>query len=180
MANALFISFDNEENGCFLLELATKMLYNILKLLHVLSIIVWVGGMVYTLFFLRPSLGPLEPPQRVKLMHDVLGRFFKAVLVVSTVAVVSGLWMIGRVARETVQAGGAFTWPTTWIVMTALGLAMFAIFGHIRFALYKRLQRAVAASDWPTGGKALEQIRTWVTVNLGIGIAIIGVVFLVR
>jgi uncharacterized membrane protein len=156
------------------------VLYNILKLLHVLSIIVWIGGMIYTLFFLRPSLGSLEPPQRVKLMHDVLARFFKAVLVVSTVAVVSGLWMIGRVARETVQAGGSFAWPMSWIVMTALGVLMFAIFGHIRFALYKRLQRAVAANDWPEGGKALEKIRIWVTVNLVIGIAIIVVVFLVR
>jgi uncharacterized membrane protein len=156
------------------------VIYNLLKLLHVLSIIVWIGGMIYTLFFLRPSLGSLEPPQRVKVMHDVLGRFFKAVLIVSTVAVVSGLWMIGRVARETVQAGGTFTWPMSWIVMTALGLLMFAIFGHIRFALYKRLQRAVVANDWPAGGKALEQIRTWVSINLAIGIAIIAVVFLVR
>jgi uncharacterized membrane protein len=160
--------------------MSVLMLYNILKLLHVLSIIVWIGGMVYTLLFLRPSLGVLEPPQRVKLMHDVLGRFFKAVLIVSTVAVVSGVWMVGRVARETVQAGGTFSWPTSWIVMTALGVLMFAIFGHIRFALYKRLQRAVAANDWPAGGTALEQIRVWVNVNLAIGIAIISIVFLVR
>jgi uncharacterized membrane protein len=160
--------------------MSVLMLYNILKLLHVLSIIVWIGGMVYTLLFLRPSLGVLEPPQRVKLMHDVLGRFFKAVLVVSTVAVVSGVWMVGRVARETVQAGGTFSWPTSWIVMAALGLLMFAIFGHIRFALYKRLQRAVAAKDWPAGGTALEQIRVWVNVNLAIGVAIISIVFLVR
>jgi uncharacterized membrane protein len=57
-----------------------------------------------------------------------------------------------------------------------LGLAMMAIFGHIRFALYKRLRRAVAAKDWPAGGAALAAIRTWVGVNLAIGVAIIVIV----
>ncbi|TAG79475.1 MAG: hypothetical protein EAZ24_02315 [Burkholderiales bacterium] len=156
------------------------MLYNLLKFVHVLSIIVWIGGMVYTLFFLRPSLTPLAPAQRVQLMHDVLGRFFKAVLYVSTLALFSGLWMIGRVAKQTVQAGGSFAWPTSWLVMTVLGVVMILIFGHIRFALFKRLQRAVTASDWPAGGAALEQIRTWVGINLAIGVVIIAAVFLLR
>jgi uncharacterized membrane protein len=156
------------------------MLYDFLKLIHVLSIIVWIGGMVYTLMFLRPSVGSLEPPLRVKLMHDVLGRFFKAVLVLSTIAVLSGFWMVGRVAKQTVQAGGSYTWPTAWIVMAVLGVIMFLVFAHIRFALYKRLQRAVVADDWPSGGKALEQIRGWVSLNLVIGIVIVIAVFLLR
>jgi uncharacterized membrane protein len=156
------------------------MLYSFLKLLHVFSIIVWIGGMIFTLFFLRPSLGTLEPPQRVKLMHDVLGRFFKAVLIVSTIAVASGLWMIGRVAKAAVQSGGTFSWPTAWIVMAALGILMYLIFMHIRFALFKRLLRAVAASDWPAGGAALEKIRVWVTVNLVLGIAVIVAAYLLR
>jgi uncharacterized membrane protein len=55
---------------------------------------------------------------------------------------------------------------------------MMAIFGHIRFALYKRLAAAVAASDWPAGGRAMAGIRRWVGVNLLLGIAIVGVMFL--
>lgn len=156
------------------------MLYDSLKLIHVLSIVVWIGGMVFTLFFLRPSLAALAPPQRVALMHEVLGRFFKAVLIVSTLAVGSGLWMVGRVAKVAVQSGGTFAWPLAWMVMTALGVLMYLIFMHIRFALYKRLQRAVAASDWPAGGHALEQIRIWVTVNLALGIAVMAAAFLLR
>jgi hypothetical protein len=38
-------------------------------------------------------------------MHAVLGRFFNAVLVVGGLALGSGLWMMGRIARHTVQAG---------------------------------------------------------------------------
>ena len=56
------------------------MLYALLKTLHLLCVILWVGGMVFAHFFLRPSLGAFEPAVRVRLMHAVLGRFFSAVL----------------------------------------------------------------------------------------------------
>ena len=129
------------------------MLYASLKLIHLLSIVVWVGGMVFAHFFLRPATQALEPAVRVRLMHDVLERFFAAVLVAVVLMLASGVWMIGNFARQVVQSGGSFAMPLGWTVMATLGLVMAAIFGHIRFALYKRLQRAVAATDWPTGGK---------------------------
>lgn len=149
------------------------MLYATLKLLHVLSIVVWVGGMVFAHFFLRPAAMELPPPQRVPLMHGVLKRFFAAVLVAIAVVLATGLWMIGRVAKETVQAGLPFNMPLDWTLMAALGVLMMAIFAHIRFALYKRLGKAVAAQDWPAGGAALASIRTWVGVNLAIGVLIV-------
>ena len=154
------------------------MLYNLLKLLHLASIIVWIGGMVFTHFFLRPATQALEAPQRVRLMHDVLQRFFTAVTVAIVVVLGSGLWMIGRVAKQTVQAGGSFAMPLDWTLMATLGIVMMAIFGHIRFALFRRLQRAVAASDWPAGGQAMAAIRQWVAVNLGLGVAIVVITLL--
>jgi uncharacterized membrane protein len=86
--------------------------------------------------------------------------------------------MIGRVAKQAVQSGGSFSMPVEWMVMAVLGLVMAGIFGHIRFALYKRLSNAVAASAWPAGGAALASIRTWVMVNLVIGVVIVVVVLL--
>jgi uncharacterized membrane protein len=106
-------------------------------------------------------------------MHDVLGRFFQAVLVASLLSLATGVWMLGRVARQVVQSGGNFEMPLAWTIMAVLGAAMVAIFMHIRFALYNRLGRAVAASDWPAGGAALAQIRTWVSFNLGLGIVVL-------
>jgi uncharacterized membrane protein len=152
---------------------ARPMIYAVLKTLHVLSTVVWIGGMVFSHFFLRPALGLLEPPQRLRLMHDVLGRFFQAVLVASLLTLVSGVWMLGRVAKQVVQSGGSFEMPLAWTVMAVLGSLMVAIFMHIRFALYKRLRRAVTASDWPAGGAALAQIRRWVAINLGLGVVVL-------
>jgi len=154
------------------------MIYATLKTLHLLSIIVWIGGMVFAQFFLRPAAAQLEPEQRLRLMHDVLGRFFRAVLGASLLTLASGLWMLGRVAKQVVQSGGSFTMPLAWTVMAVLGVAMVAIFMHIRFALYKRLARAVAASDWGAGAAALAQIRRWVSVNLGLGVLVLLVTLL--
>ena len=154
------------------------MIYAILKLAHLLAIVVWIGGMVFAHFFLRPAALALEPPLRQRLMHNTLGRFFKAVLIAAGVVLVSGLWMIGRVAKESVQAGLGFNMPLSWTIMATLGIVMIAIFGHIRFALYKRLGQAVAAGNWSAGGAALASIRTWVAINLSIGVLIMAVTLL--
>lgn len=154
------------------------MLYALLKTLHLLAIIVWIGGMVFAHFFLRPALAELAPADRVRLMHAVLGRFFGAVLGAVGVSLVTGLWMIGNVAKQVVQAGGAFQMPLEWTVMATLGLLMMLIFGHIRMVLYRRLGRALAAQDTVAGVAVLAQLRVWVAGNLGLGVLIVLVTLL--
>jgi len=153
------------------------MFYSLLKLSHVLSILVWVGGMVFAHFFLRPALVCLQPPDRLRLMHAVLGRFFQAVLWMSTWAVASGLMMIAA-ARAGGTPEAPFHMPLAWTVMASLGLVMWLIFGHIRFALYKRLSTAVDAVQWPAAVAALASIRLWVSVNLCLGVLTVAAVFL--
>ena len=152
------------------------MIYAILKTLHLLSIVLWVGGMAFVLFFLRPALGRLQPSDRVTLMHDVLRRFFGAVSAAIIIVLVSGLWMMGEFASGAASSG--LRMPMSWMVMATLGLLMMGVFGHIRFVLYKRLQRAVAGNDWPAGGAALGSIRLWVLANLLLGLVIIVVLLL--
>jgi uncharacterized membrane protein len=154
------------------------MIYAVLKFLHVLSIITWVGGMIFTQVALRPAAASLDAPVRLRLMHGALGRFFRIALVAALVALGSGLWMIGRVAKETVRAGAGFEMPLDWTIMATIGILMIAIFGHIRFALFKRLDRAVHASDWQGGAAALGDIRKWVSVNLVLGLITVAVVYL--
>lgn len=154
------------------------MIYEILKTLHLLSVVVWVGGMVFSHFFLGPATAGLEPSIRLTLMREVLRRFFQTVLATSLLTLISGVWMLGRVAKNAIQSGGGFQMPLDWTLMTALGIAMVAIFMHIRFALYKRFNRCVNESDWTAGGVTLDQIRKWVFVNLSLGILILLVVTL--
>lgn len=81
------------------------MIYNSLQALHLLAIVVWVGGMIFSHFFLRPAASVLESSARLTLMRDVLGRFFQTVLVAASVALITGIWMLGRVAKAAVQSG---------------------------------------------------------------------------
>ena len=149
------------------------MLYAVLKTLHVLSIIVWVGGMAFTLFFLRPALAALELPMRVQLMHEILRKFFKAVLVMALVALFSGVGMMLLYSSQALQAGDAARMPWTWPAMAGLGVLMILIFGHIRFVLFKRLGQALASQAWTSGGAAMASIRVWVRANLVLGLLIV-------
>jgi len=155
------------------------MIYATLKLAHILAIIVWMGGMVFAHFFLRPAVMSLEAPERVRVMYEVLRRFFNAVSVAVLVILTSGLWMIGREAKQAVQSGGNFSMPLSWTLMASFGILMMLIFAHIRFALFKSLSRAVQAADWTAGGIALASIRTWVAVNLSLGVLIVAITLLV-
>ena len=149
------------------------MIYATLKTIHVLSIVLWIGGMAFAHFFLRPAVAQLEASVRLRLMHDVLGRFFQVVLVASLLTLISGVWMLGRVAKQVVQSGGSFEMPLAWTVMAVLGIVMVAIFMHIRFVLFKRLGQAVAASEWSAGASVMAQIRRWVSINLGTGFLVL-------
>ncbi|GGH61507.1 membrane protein [Comamonas phosphati] len=149
------------------------MLFILFKLLHLLAVIIWVGGMFFAHFFLRPAVQDLQPAERVTLMHGVLKRFFAMVMVLVIVILASGVGMIGSIHAMAAQVGSKFSMPASWIVMGILGAVMMAVFSHIRFALFKRLDQAVRAKDWPAGGKALGGIRQWVAFNLALGLVIV-------
>jgi uncharacterized membrane protein len=124
---------------------------------------------------LRPSAAELlPPPQRLPLLAATLGRFFNWVAICIVLIVVSGVAIIHLFASNGGRIGPHIH------AMSALGLLMMAIFGHIRFALFKRLKAAVAAGDWPAGGAAMGSIRHWVLVNLVLGMVTTVMVFIGR
>ena len=133
-------------------------------LLHVLSVVLWVGGMFFAHQCLRPvAAAQLEPPLRLRLWVGVFGRFFPWVWAAVVTILVSGLWMIFTVF-------GGFKHLALYIhAMFGLGLVMKAIFMHVFFAPYKRLKAAVATENWADGAKALAQIRVLVGINTVIG-----------
>ncbi len=148
------------------------MTYQFLKLIHLLSLFVWVGGMIFTHFCLRKPLATLPAAQRFPFVHHVLRRFFNAVSVAVVLVLFTGLWMIGRTAKQMVRSGLSFELPWSWTAMAVLGLVMIAIFIYIRAVPYRRLGRAVKVSDWPLAAAALTTIRQWVALNMGLGIVV--------
>lgn len=143
------------------------LLHATLKSIHLLAMLVWLGGMFYTLVCLRPALGLLEPPPlRLRLMGAVLRRFFVAVAWAAGLMLASGAAMMGSTTRPGVP-------PPEISAMAVLGLVMIAIFAFVRIGPFRRLQRALDDSDGPAAVAALDTIRIAVWINLAIGVAIV-------
>ena len=144
----------------------------LMKFLHIAAAITWLGGVSFMLFALRSAAAEqLEPPQRVSLIAQVLRRFFVLVWTSIAILLVSGVWMMLAVGMKNAPIG--------WHIMFSLGLLMFALFGHLYFGPFRRLKLAVAAANWPEGGRRIGQIAVLAQINLALGaLAIAAVIFL--
>jgi len=136
-------------------------LHHVLLLLHLAGVIVWVGGMSFAIFCLRPAAAELPPAERLGLWSRVFGRFFPIVWVAVAAIIISGFSMLAGVGFA--QA------PRAWHVMAGVGLVMAVVFANIWFGPWRTLQQAVAAGSWAQGAQALNLIRQRVTLNLALG-----------
>lgn len=141
-------------------------------LFHLIGAVVWIGGMAFVLFALRPAaLAILEPPLRPRLLLAALERFFPLVWGSIALLLASGGALFAR-------AGAAA--PAGWHAMLGLGVLMTAIFGHIYFGPFRRARRAASAQDWPAVGQSLQRIHPLVQLNFALGWAAITCVLLWR
>ena len=133
--------------------------------LHLLAVVIWVGGMFFAYVALRPvAASLLPPPLRLPLWSQTFARFFPWVWAAVLILPVTGYWMILRVFGGFAQVG-IFVH-----LMQALGLVMITIFLHVYFAPYRRLKLAVAAQDFAAAGAHLGQIRRLIGINLILGL----------
>lgn len=139
------------------------MLHAGLLFLHIAAAIVWLGGMVFALFALRPAaLQVLQPPERLPLMAAALGRFFRLVGAAVLLLLATGAALLAPAAAAA---------PLGWHVMAAAGVAMALVFAFIVAVPHAALRRAVAARQWPPAAAALNRIRWLVTLNTALGFA---------
>lgn len=139
-------------------------------LLHVIAVVIWVGGMFFAHMILRPVAAvQLEPPVRLRLWVGVFSNFFPWVWSCVAAILATGLWIIFSVF------GGMGEVGLYVHAMLGLGIVMILIFAHIFFAPFARLKRAVAAEDWQAGAKSLAQIRMMVGINILIGMSTIAI-----
>ena len=136
--------------------------------LHLLSAVVWVGGMFFAHQVLRPvAARQFEPPQRLQLWSAVFSRFFPWVWLIVILLPVTGYWMVFGLY-------GGMAGPGLHVhIMQGLGWLMILLFMHLYFAPFRRLKEAVVTEQWPEAGKRLNQIRQIVGINLVLGIIVI-------
>jgi uncharacterized membrane protein len=144
------------------------------QFIHLLGVVVWVGGMFFAYMALRPSaVEVLQPPERLRLWDRTFHRFFNWVWLAIFLILVSGLYMV-------YQFGGLMHAPRYVHFMMFLGLAMVGIYLYVFFGQYVTLNLHVAKQDWPKAGETLATIRKLVAVNLSLGLLTIAVAILGR
>jgi len=138
-------------------------------ILHVLSAVIWVGGMFFALLVLRPASGPLDPAARLALWERVFGWFFPWVFAAIVLLLASGYAMVFGVF-------GGFRGAGLHVhIMQATGIVMMLAFLHLYFAPWRRFRAALAREDRAGAARQLDQIRWIVTLNLVLGLVTVAV-----
>ncbi|PVV07055.1 MAG: hypothetical protein B6D77_14680 [gamma proteobacterium symbiont of Ctena orbiculata] len=133
--------------------------------LHILGVIVWVGGMFFAHMVLRPALNDvLEPPQRLPLLVRVFDGFFPWVWGAVLAILASGFWMLFTLYEESIGLWVGF--------MSVVGVVMSAIFVFIYAIPYQRIGKALKDDDKPKAVAAVGLIRQLILVNLLLGLLV--------
>ncbi len=153
----------------------------LVKLIHLVAAIFWMGGMAFMLLALRPAATALlQPPERLMLMAAVWKHFFPIVLVSIVALFTTGTNLYTTTFRAIKAATGQGGVPLGWNLMLILGLVMMVIFAHIYWGAFAKFKRAMAAPDWPLAGKVAAQVNRLMVINFVLGWLAIAAVRLVR
>jgi uncharacterized membrane protein len=134
-------------------------IWGVMRALHVLGVVVWVGGLFFVILIMRPALSDLDPPQRVDVYRAAFHRFLRLIWVVMPGVLLTGyILMFGR-------DGGFTDGPWNLHLMHMLGLGMAVIFLTIWFGPYQVFQKG--------RGRAIDLIRPLLVASLLLGLATI-------
>jgi len=127
-----------------------------LQWIHVTAAVVGVGGLIFLLLIMIPSLGALPPEHRELLVKQVLNRFRWMIWSAIIVLLASGLYSIRQYYWEV-------AWGKSWALLT-VKIALSLIVFLIAFALTLPF-------------KVFDRIRSrrqvWLSIAVGLAVAVI-------
>ena len=132
--------------------------------LHIVCVVLWVGGMFFAYVVLQPALAGLEGPPRVALMGRVMRRFLLIVWHAMPLAILSGYAMLFGIY------GGFKSAPWPIHAMNGIGLIMAAIFIALFTGPWRRFRAAVQPARAASAAAAMRRL---VGINLVLGLVTI-------
>ena len=138
------------------------MFNSILSWFHILAVLIWIGGMLYTLFILRPSLDVLED-KKPMFMKNIMDRFFPLVWTAIFILLITG----GVKVHFYVNS-------PYFIAKLVIYTIMVIVFSYIYFGLYKKLPSASNKQI------IMEKITNLIKLNFTLGLIIIFLIELVK
>jgi uncharacterized membrane protein len=133
----------------------------ILLWLHILAAVAWIGGMIFNLFVLRPSMAVVEPAHRVKLAQGVLRRFIPLVWLSIAILTITGAFL-------------ALPWDPSYLLLfkLAIFLGMVGIVALIRYYYLPRLEHLITRGS-EDAGMLLGKMVVLVKINLSLGVLVL-------
>ena len=128
-----------------------------LNFLHVVGVLIWIGGMFYTLFVLRPSLSVIST-DRASFVETVMGRFFKFVWIAILLLLITG----GYRAHIHIHS---LVFDLKLFVYTVMVL----IFSYIYFVLFQKLKKSTLEEN----PFLIKKITLLIKTNFGLGLLVI-------
>ncbi|GAN60770.1 membrane protein [Acetobacter cibinongensis] len=135
-----------------------SIVWSLVLALHILCIVVWIGGAVYATAILRPSLSLLDNTQRNSVHLQTLGRFFKMLTHVIPTALITGWLLI-------LHEGGFAHVPWTTNAMQGLGVIMALLFVRIVSGPYQKARRAIRPQP-----ATFDSIRSQILIIVAMGV----------
>jgi uncharacterized membrane protein len=132
-------------------------------LFHELAVIVWIGGIFFSHFFLRPVLKQtLEPPARIQLALGVFRRFFPIVWLCILILWVTGAWV--SIVHYSKAVG------VHVMLMAGIALVMTLVFSYLVAFPYRTMQSSVDDENWRRASAKFSSIRKLMALNLVLGL----------
>ena len=99
------------------------------RMVHVVAVLFWIGGVGFLTTVLMPTLKATERPEdRLQRFQQVEGRFAWQARLRVLLAGASGLWMISRADMWSRFAGGRFWWMHLMVALWAIfALMLFVV-----------------------------------------------------
>lgn len=113
------------------------------RIIHVLSVVLWIGGVGFVTTVLFPSVRKAEPPERrLAAFARFEGPFAWQARISVALAGLSGLWMTWRLDAWSRFADPAYWWMDLMVLVWALFATMLYVAEPL--VVHKRLERAIA------------------------------------
>ena len=130
--------------------------------LHVLAVILWIGGVGFVTLVVIPTLAATPPGERMREFHRIEARFAPQARLWVLLAGASGLWMCWRAELWSRFVDPHFWWMHAMVAVWLIFAAM--LFVIEPFFLHRRMQTS------PTPGADYARLRTmhWVLLLLSL------------
>ncbi len=126
---------------------------------HILFAVLWIGGMIYSLFFLKPSLKEVPQGKRHEFLKAVNGKFLPSAGASALLLLITGIFLLLNM-RPDLLRNGLFHFKLLLYAIMLINLV------YIYFYLYRK--------------RNFPRMMFFVGVNLTLGILILFIITQIR